>query len=160
MSGVQIPLSSILKEYINILNINIKMLIPKYTKYKKAQKGFFPKGVSIRCNKLNFGKYGIKALESGKINSRQIESARRAIIRKTKRIGKVWIRMYPDIPVSRKPAEVRMGKGKGANEFWICKIKAGRILFEMDNISRIDAMSAYEYASSKLPILTKFVSKL
>lgn len=151
MSWVQIPLSSLYEKN--------NMLIPKYTKYKKAQKGFLPKGVSIRCNQLNFGNYGIKALEAGKLTSRQIESARRAISRKTKRTGKVWIRVFPDIPVSRKPAEVRMGKGKGANEFWISKIKAGRILFEMSNISMIDAMNAYHYASSKLPISTKFVYK-
>ncbi|MCC2644452.1 MAG: rpl16 [Burkholderiales bacterium] len=135
------------------------MFIPKYTKYKKAQKGFMPKGKSLRCNQLNYGKYGIKAVEAGKITSRQIEATRRAIMRKIKRIGKVWIRIFPDIPVSRKPAEVRMGKGKGATEFWICKIKAGRILFEIDGISLIDAKKIFYNASSKLPVLTKFVYK-
>lgn len=116
--------------------------------------------MSIRCNQLNYGDYGIKTLEAGKLTSRQIESARRAISRKTKRTGKIWIRVYPDIPVSRKPAEVRMGKGKGANEFWISKIKAGRILFEMKNISAIDATEAHKYASSKLPVLTKLIYKI
>jgi large subunit ribosomal protein L16 len=135
------------------------MFIPKSTKYKKAQKGHMPKGISIRCNQLNYGKYGIKALEAGKITSRQIEAARRAIVRKTKRIGKMWIRMYPDIPISRKPAEVRMGKGKGAVEYWITKVKAGRVLFEIDGISSIDAKEILSYASSKLSVLTKFISK-
>jgi large subunit ribosomal protein L16 len=136
------------------------MFQPKYTKYKKAQKGFMPKGISIRCNTLNNGKYGLKTIEAGKITSRQIEAARRAIVRKTKRIGKLWIRVYPDIPVSRKPAEVRMGKGKGANEFWIAKVKAGRVLFEIDGISSIEAKEALVYASSKLSLLTKFVNKI
>jgi len=136
------------------------MFQPKYTKYKKAQKGHLPKGISIRCNTLNFGKYGLKTIEAGKITSRQIEAVRRAIIRKTKRIAKIWIRVFPDIPVSRKPAEVRMGKGKGANEFWITKVKAGRVLFEIDSISLIEAKEALNYASSKLPLLTKFVSKI
>lgn len=136
------------------------MFQPKYTKYKKAQKGYKPKGISIRCNYLNFGKYGLKTIEAGKITSRQIEAARRAIIRKTKRIGKLWIRVFPDIPVSRKPAEVRMGKGKGTNEFWISKVKAGRILFEIDGISYIEAKEALIYASSKLSLLTKIVNKI
>jgi large subunit ribosomal protein L16 len=135
------------------------MFVPKYTKYKKAQKGHMPKGISIRCNKLNNGVYGLKTLEAGKITSRQIEAARRAIMRKIKRIGQLWIRIFPDIPVSRKPAEVRMGKGKGAIEYWITKVKAGRILFEISDISPVYAKEALDNASSKLPVSTKIVYK-
>jgi len=135
------------------------MFIPKKTKYRKAQKGFEPRGISIRCNQLNFGTYGIKIIESGKITSRQIEAARRAITRKTKRIGKLWIRVFPDIPVSRKPTEVRMGKGKGAPEYWISKVKAGRVLFELDGVSSIQANEAFSYACSKLPLLTRIIKK-
>lgn len=135
------------------------MFIPKYRKYKKAQKGPLPEGVSVRCNQLNFGKYGLKALEVGKLSSAQIEAARRVIIRKTKKIGKIWIRVFPDIPVSRKPSEVRMGKGKGGVEFWITKVKAGRILFELDNVSQSEAINVLNAASFKLPIMTKVIKK-
>jgi|SRR5579885_2105613 len=135
------------------------MFIPKYRKYKKAQKGPLPEGVSVRCNQLNFGKYGLKALEVGKLSSAQIEAARRVIIRKTKKIGKIWIRVFPDIPVSRKPSEVRMGKGKGGVEFWITKVKAGRILFELDNVSQSEAINVLNAASFKSPIMTKVIKK-
>lgn len=136
------------------------MFIPKKTKYKKAQKGQQPKGVSIRCNVISFGKYGLKSLTSGKITSKQIEAVRRMIMRRTKKLGKLWIRVYPDIPVSLKPAEVRMGKGKGNPEFFISKVKSGRILFELDNINYNQAKDIFNDVKYKLPILTKFVYKI
>jgi len=136
------------------------MHIPKRTKYKKAQKGHPAKGISIRCNTISHGKYGLKAIQSGKITAKQIEAVRRTIVRKTKKLGKLWIRVFPDIPVSLKPAEVRMGKGKGNPEFWISKVKAGRILFELDNLTYIEAKAALECVKYKLPILTKFVEKI
>lgn len=136
------------------------MNIPKKTKYKKYQKGHPAKGISIRCNSLSYGKYGLKALKSGKITAKQIEAIRRTIMRKTKKLGKLWIRVFPDIPVSLKPAEVRMGKGKGNVEYWISKIKAGRILFELDNLSYIEAKNAFDSVKYKLPILTKFITKM
>jgi len=136
------------------------MLIPKYRKYKKAHKGHLPQGVSIRCNKISFGNFALKSIEPGKITSAQIESARKVIVRKTKKVGKLWIRLFPDIPVSKKPAEVRMGKGKGAVEYWIAKIKAGRVLFELDGINKIKAFDILTTAASKLPVRTKIISKL
>jgi large subunit ribosomal protein L16 len=132
---------------------------PKRTKYRKSQKGKQPIGISLRCNKIDFGTYALKSIESGKITARQIEATRKAIVRKTKRTGKLWIRIFPDIPVTRKPIEVRMGKGKGMPEFWMCKIKAGRVLFELDGISHTEAEMAFSSAMSKLPVKTKFIYK-
>nr|YP_009118095.1 ribosomal protein L16 [Malawimonas californiana]AJF22876.1 ribosomal protein L16 [Malawimonas californiana] len=136
------------------------MFVPKKTKYKKAQKGHPPKGISIRCNTISYGKYGLKSLTPGKITSKQIEAVRRTIMRKTKKLGKLWIRVYPDIPISLKPAEVRMGKGKGNPEYYISKVKAGRVLFELDNLTYAQAKEVLENVKYKLPILTKFVHKI
>ena len=135
------------------------MLQPKKPKYRKQFKGRMH-GVSKGGNFLNFGSYGLKALTPERITSRQIESARRCISRHLKRSGRVWIRIFPDVPVSKKPAEVRQGKGKGAVEFWAAKVRPGKILFEIDGVSRNLAMSAFELASAKLPIKTKFVTRL
>ena len=137
----------------------MNMLSPKKTKYRKQFKGRMH-GVSKGGNFLNFGSYGLKALTPERITSRQIESARRCISRHLKRSGRVWIRIFPDVPVSKKPAEVRQGKGKGAVEFWAAKVRPGKILFEIDGVSKNLAMSAFELASAKLPIKTKFVSRL
>ena len=135
------------------------MLQPKKTKYRKAHKGRI-RGKAKGGSTLNFGSYGLKALTPARITSRQIESARRCISRHLKRSGKVWIRIFPDVPVTKKPAEVRQGKGKGAVEFWAAKVRPGKILFEIDGVSKNLAMSAFELASAKLPIKTKFVSRL
>ena len=108
---------------------------------------------------LNYGSFGLKALEPERITSRQIESARKAITRHLKRVGKMWIRIFPDVPVSKKPAEVRMGKGKGANEFWVCRVKPGRIMFEVDGVNIDEARKALLLAAAKLPIKCKFVER-
>ena len=134
------------------------MLQPKKTKYRKAQKGKM-KGLSSRGNQLSNGMFGIKALGSVFITSRQIESARKAITRHLKRAGKMWIRIFPDVPVSKKPAEVRMGKGKGSNEYWACRVKPGRIMFEIDGVNVDDAKRAMSLAAAKLPIKCKFVER-
>ena len=133
-------------------------LQPKKTKYKKSQKGKLPK-IEYRSNKLNFGAIGLKARESGLISSRQIESARQAINRKIKRQGKIWIRIFPDLPVTSKPIEVRMGKGKGAPEYYACRVKPGRIIFEVDGVTEEVARIALYKASAKLPIKTKFIKR-
>jgi len=109
---------------------------------------------------LNFGAYGLKATEPARITARQIEAARRAITRHIRRAGRVWIRIFPDVPVSSKPAEVRMGKGKGSPEFWVCRVKPGRIMFELDGVPRDLAEEAFKLASAKLPIHTRFVTRL
>ncbi len=134
------------------------MLAPKKTKFRKAFKGRIH-GCAKGGTDLNFGGYGMKALQPARINSRQIEAARRAITRHIKRSGRVWIRIFPDIPVSKKPAEVRQGKGKGAIEYWVFRVKPGRILFELDGVSEELARQAFELASAKLPITTRFVSR-
>jgi|TARA_B110000467_G_C18087945_1_gene350281 large subunit ribosomal protein L16 len=108
---------------------------------------------------LNFGAYGLKAVTTGRITARQIEAARRAITRHMRRAGKVWIRVFPDVPVSGKPAEVRMGKGKGAPEYWMCRIKPGRIMFELDGVDADIAKRAFELASAKLPVNTRFIQR-
>ena len=134
------------------------MLLPKKTKYRKAHKGRIhgnAKGGTI----LNFGAYGLKAMQPERITSRQIEAARRAITRHIKRQGRVWIRIFPDLPVTQKPTEVRMGKGKGAVEYWACRVKPGRILFELDGVEEELAKRAFELGSAKLPIQTKFVTR-
>ena len=134
------------------------MMQPARTKYRKAHKGRIH-GKASRCNKLNFGEYGIKALQPDRIISNQIEAARVALTRYMKRTGKVWTRMFSNIPVSKKPTEVRMGKGKGTPEFWVCRVKPGRILYEVDGVTESVAKVALYKASAKLPIKTKFVKR-
>ena len=135
------------------------MLQPKRTKFRKAFKGRIH-GDAKGGTALNFGSYGLKAMEPDRITARQIEAARRAITRAMKRQGRVWIRVFPDVPVSKKPAEVRMGSGKGAPEFWAARVKPGRILFEVDGVTQATAREALGLAAAKLPILTKFVTRL
>jgi large subunit ribosomal protein L16 len=135
------------------------MLSPKKTKFRKAFKGRIH-GVAKSGATLNFGSFGLKALTPERITARQIESARRAMTRHIKRSGRVWIRIFPDVPVSSKPAEVRMGSGKGSVEFWACRIHPGRILFEMDGVPEEVAREAMSLAAAKLPLLTKFVKRL
>ena len=134
------------------------MLQPKKTKFRKAHKGRI-KGNAKGGTTLNFGSYGLKALTAERITARQIEAARRAITRHMKGAGRVWIRIFPDVPVSKKPTEVRMGKGKGAPEFWACRVKPGRIIFEVDGIDEATARIALYKASTKLPIKTKFIKR-
>jgi len=131
---------------------------PARTKYRKAHKGRIH-GKASRCDKLNFGEYGIKALQPDRITSNQIEAARVALTRYMKRTGKVWTRIFSNIPVSKKPTEVRMGKGKGTTEFWVCRVKPGRILFEVDGVTESVAKMALYKASAKLPIKTKFIKR-
>jgi large subunit ribosomal protein L16 len=135
------------------------MLQPKRTKYRKAHKGRIH-GTAKGGHSLNFGSFGLKAVEPGRVTARQIEAARRAVTRHLKRLGRVWIRVFPDVPVSKKPAEVRMGSGKGAPEFWVCRVHPGRIMFEIDGVPRMTAEEAFALASAKLPIRTRFVSRL
>ena len=135
------------------------MLLPKRTKYRKAHKGRIH-GVAKGGSALNFGAFGLKALEPERITARQIEAARRALTRHLKRQGRVWIRIFPDVPVSTKPAEVRMGSGKGTPEFWVCRVKPGRILFEVDGVSEDLARRGFELASAKLPIKCKFIQRI
>lgn len=135
------------------------MLSPKKTKYRKAHKGRIH-GNAKGGYQLNFGSCGLKALGAERITSRQIEAARRAIVRYVKRTGKLWIRIFPDVPVSSKPAEVRMGKGKGSPEFWVCRVKPGRIMFEMEGVPLDVAKIAFERGAAKLPVKTKFVYRV
>lgn len=135
------------------------MLSPKRTKYRKAHKGRI-KGVTKGGSALNFGAFGLKALEPERITARQIEAARRALTRHMKRQGRVWIRIFPDLPVSSKPAEVRMGSGKGAPEFWVARVAPGRILFEVDGVSEEIARHGFALAAAKLPIKTKFITRI
>jgi large subunit ribosomal protein L16 len=134
-------------------------MFPKKTKYRKAFKGRI-KGVSCAGTDVDFGSYGLKALEPARISARQIEAARRAISRCMKRAGRVWIRIFPDLPVSKRPAEVRMGSGKGAPEYWACRVKPGKVMFEIDGVPESIAEAAFELATSKLPIRTKFVKRI
>ncbi len=134
------------------------MLSPKRTKYRKAHKGRIH-GAAKGGTSLNFGRYGLKAMKAGRVTARQIEAARRAVTRHIKRAGKVWIRVFPDVPVSAKPAEVRMGKGKGTPEFWMCRVKPGRIMFELDGVDSAVARRAFELAAAKLPMECRFVSR-
>jgi large subunit ribosomal protein L16 len=135
------------------------MLAPKRTKYRKAHKGRV-KGLATSGTRLNFGSYGMKATTPGRVTARQLEAARRAITRHMKRVGRVWIRVFPDVPVSTKPAEVRMGSGKGTPEYWMVRIKPGRIMFEIDGVPRIVAEEAFTLGAAKLPVQTRFVSRL
>lgn len=134
------------------------MLMPKRVKYRKAHRGRRT-GISTSCSQLSFGEYGLQALEPGWITNRQIEAGRIAITRHIKRGGKLWIRIFPDKPVTKKPAETRMGKGKGTPEFWVAVVKPGRILYELAGVSKELAQEAIRLTSHKLPIKTKFVSR-
>jgi large subunit ribosomal protein L16 len=133
-------------------------LMPKRVKYRKAHRGT-RKGISWTGSKLNFGEFGLQALENGWISARQIESARVALARHVRRGGKIWIRIFPDKPVTKKPAETRMGKGKGSPEGWVAVVKRGRVLFEMDGIPKELAKEAMRLAAHKLPIRAKFVTR-
>ena len=132
------------------------MLQPKKTKYRKAHKGRI-RGKAKGGTTLNFGSYGLKAITAERVTSRQIEAARRAITRHMKRAGKVWIRIFPDVPVSKKPTEVRMGKGKGTPEYWAARVKPGRIMFEVDGVSELIAKEGLRLAAMKLPVKCRFV---
>ncbi len=134
------------------------MLSPKRTKYRKAHKGRV-RGAAKGGTNLDFGAHGLKAMEAGRVTARQIEAARRAITRHMKRAGRMWIRIFPDVPVSTKPTEVRMGKGKGSPEYWMCRVKPGRIMFEVDGVSESVARTAFERAAAKLPLATRVVSR-
>ena len=134
------------------------MLQPVRTKWRKAHKGRIH-GNASRCNIMNYGSFGLKAVQQERVISRQIEAARKAITRYLKRAGRMWIRIFPDVPVSKKPAEVRMGKGKGSIEYWACRVKPGRIMFEVDGVNVNDARKAMTLAAAKLPIKCKFVER-
>jgi large subunit ribosomal protein L16 len=135
------------------------MLSPKRTKFRKAHKGRIH-GLAKGGTQLNFGSYGLKAVTPERVTARQIEAARRAITRHLRRAGRVWIRMFPDVPVSSKPAEVRMGKGKGTPEFWVARVKPGRIMFEIDGVPWNLAKEAFTLAAAKLPLDTRIVRRL
>jgi large subunit ribosomal protein L16 len=135
------------------------MLQPMRTKFRKAFKGRIH-GNAKAGTELNFGQFGLKAVEPDRVTARQIEAARRALTRHMKRAGRVWIRVYPDVPVSKKPIEVRMGKGKGAPEYWVCRVKPGRIMFEIDGVSVEVAREALALAAAKLPIKTRFIQRI
>jgi large subunit ribosomal protein L16 len=135
------------------------MLQPKRTKYRKQFKGRI-KGVAKGGSDLNFGAYGLKAQEPDRVNARQIEAARRAITRHMKRAGRVWIRVFPDVPVTSKPTEVRMGKGKGSVDHWACKVKPGRVMFEIDGVSEEIAREALSLGAAKLSVKTRFVQRI
>ena len=134
------------------------MLQPKRTKFRKQFKGR-NRGLASTGSKVSFGEYGLKAVGRGRITARQIEAARRAMTRHIKRGGKIWIRGFPDVPVSKKPLEVRMGKGKGNVEYWVCKIQPGRVLYEMEGVNEGIAREAFRLAAAKLPFKTTFVSR-
>jgi len=135
------------------------MLQPKRTKFRKAHKGRI-KGAAKGATALNFGTFGLKAQEPARITARQIEAARRAMTRQMKRAGRVWIRIFPDVPVSKKPTEVRMGKGKGTPEFWAAKVEPGRIMFEIDGVNEATARESLRLAAAKLPIKTRVVARI
>lgn len=135
------------------------MLFPKKMKFRKAFKGRI-KGEAKRGSTIAFGSFGLKAMEPERVTARQIEAARKAINRYLRRAGKLWIRVFPDVPVSQKPAEVRMGSGKGSVEYYICRVKPGRILFELEGVTSAQAEEAFRLASGKLPIKTKFVQRI
>ncbi len=135
------------------------MLQPTRTKFRKAHKGRI-KGLATSGNSLAFGQFGLKAVEPERLTARQLEAARRALTRHMKRAGQVWIRVFPDVPVSKKPLEVRMGSGKGTPEYWVTRIKPGRIIFEVDGVSVQTAREALDLAAAKLPIKTRFVERI
>ena len=134
------------------------MLQPKRTKFRKVQKGR-NRGIASRANKVSFGAYGLKATTRGRITARQIEAARRAMTRHIKRGGKIWIRVFPDKPITKKPIEVRMGKGKGNVEYWVALTQPGRVLYEMEGVSEDVAREAFRLAAAKLPVQTRFVTR-
>lgn len=134
-------------------------LSPKKTKFKKVFKGRIH-GKAKRGFTISFGQFGLKALQPERIKEKQIESARKAITRYLKRTGKVWIRIFPDLPITKKPADVRMGRGKGAVEFWACRVKPGRIIFELDSVTEAQAIGAFARAAAKLPIKTKMIKTI
>jgi len=134
------------------------MLMPKRTKFRKTHKGR-NHGLANVGNKISFGQYGLKAMERGRMTSRQIESARRAMTRKVKRGAKIWIRVFPDKPITNKPLEVRMGKGKGSVEYWVAQVQPGRVLYEMQGVEEVVAREAFELAAAKLPFKTQFVTR-
>ena len=134
------------------------MLQPVRSKYRKAHKGRIH-GNASRCNLMNYGSYGLKAMQPDRVIGKQIEAARVALTRHMKRQGRVWTRMFPNIPVSKKPTEVRMGKGKGSVEYWACRVHPGRIMFEVDGVNINDAKKAMDLAAAKLPIKCKFVQR-
>jgi len=135
------------------------MLQPARRKYRKEQKGR-NKGVATRGNKVSFGEYGLKAITRGRLTARQIEAARRAMTRHVKRGGRIWIRIFPDKPISQKPAEVRMGNGKGNPEYWVAEIVPGKVLYEMDGVDEVSAREAFRLAAAKLPLQTAFAHRL
>ena len=134
------------------------MLQPKRTKFRKMQKGR-NRGLALRGSKVSFGEYALKATDRGRMTSRQIEAARRTITRHVKRGGKLWIRVFPDVPITKKPIEVRQGKGKGNVEYWIAQIQPGRVLYEIEGVSEEVAREAFKLAAAKLPFRTAFVSR-
>jgi len=134
------------------------MLMPKRTKFRKVQKGR-SRGLANVGNKISFGEYGLKAIERGRMTSRQIEAARRVMTRKVKRGAKIWIRVFPDKPITNKPLEVRMGKGKGSVEYWVAQVQPGRVLYEMQGVDEKVAREAFELAAAKLPFKTQFVTR-
>ena len=134
------------------------MMSPKKMKFRKAHKGRIH-GLATSGNYLSYGSFGMKALQPDRLTARQIEAARRAITRHMKRVGRLWIRIFPDVPVSTKPLEVRMGSGKGAPEYYVCRVKPGRILFELDGVPRQLAEEAFELAAAKLPIKVRFIAR-
>ena len=134
------------------------MLQPKRTKYRKVQKGR-NRGISFVANKVSFGEYGLKATTHGHLTSRQIEAARRCVTRFVKRGGKLWIRVYPDKPITKKPIEVRMGAGKGSVEYWVAVVQPGRMLYEIEGVSEVEAREAFRLAAAKLSVQTQFVNR-
>jgi large subunit ribosomal protein L16 len=134
------------------------MLQPKRTKFRKMHKGR-NRGLATRGSKVSFGEYGLKSVERGRVTARQIEAARRAMTRHIKRGGRVWIRVFPDKPISKKPLEVRMGKGKGNPEYWVSLVKPGHVLYEMEGVTETVAREAFRLAGAKLPVKTVFVSR-
>lgn len=135
------------------------MLQPKRTKFRKQFKGR-NRGVATRGNKVSFGEYGLRSKDHGRVTARQIEAARRAVSRFIKRGGKVWIRIFPDKPITQKPLEVRQGSGKGNVEYWVALVQPGRVLFEVDGVTREDALEAFRLAAAKLPVLTEFMERV
>lgn len=134
------------------------MLQPKRTKFRKQMKGR-NRGLANRGNAVSFGEYGLKTLDRGRLTARQIEAARRAMTRHIKRGGKIWIRVFPDVPVTKKPLEVRQGKGKGSVEYWVCKVQPGKVLYEIEGVSEEIAREAFRLAAAKLPVQTSFVAR-
>jgi large subunit ribosomal protein L16 len=134
------------------------MLQPKRTKYRKMQKGR-NRGLALRGSKVSFGEYALKSVDRGRVTARQIEAARRAMTRHVKRGGKIWIRVFPDKPITKKPLEVRMGKGKGAVEYWVCQVKPGKVLYEIEGVTEELAREAFMLAARKLPVRTTFVKR-